>query len=766
MNLDLFNGSNEDFISWITSLSTSSGIESNLSHLNLSEEDKVIIKRAVAFFSDYYIASSQELRSLGRVELHETSTDIDKDINTEIKTAIKSIKLDFKKYINDEELDRDTYKYKLIEFFKENNVFYEPLIGALPDEDIDAFYEGVSEIIINDSFKDTLENIKYADFLVRVNRQFNLDAKLAHTARMLYMTVDSLFKDGNNIDLRIKELGMLSVLFHDIGRFYQAVHYPDFFDSKVKAFETNQSEDESDLSARQYSDLKSHGQVGYFFCLQSLITQDIIKCDDIENMDRSLLLYSLMSVATKIHQAPNNKIPWYDLDYENTEFDFEKLSRIVKLIYKYADPIVISPYFDLDGNIRTVAEFHENEAGYIIKCINLLHKNNQLPDNQRESVNSIKDYLKSFYKEDRLNELIDNPELLKEDSLLKSILGVEEIDEELFLRIEQDDRKLTDDSIRARFELLNGYLTEKNFADALDYLLRTHYELSSRGLEPNAQNINMVIDGINDEIKDDKQEVSDRVRELIVAVESTPELRSDVDSLERVMSAGITITTDMDKLDIFNQRINDSWEKTNATRMDKDIRKEHVEKMRDALFTGSGVFGESSHEAIPRNYDNEVSQLAVLWWHMDQFITVNLRNYSSFKFIKDSGQISYTVHSFVDYQKQEIGKSIEDTAMEIGAFTEMFVDMALNSRIDENGNLLLPVMNENSNGTYEFVPQETGVKPTIFKKEQIDEIRKQTCLSFIDHYNYEVVDGSIKVGDTKPRMQDDKYLDKQNSNKI
>ena len=92
--------------------------------------------------------------------------------------------------------------------------------------------------------------------------------------------------------------------------------------------------------------------------------------------------------------------------------------------------------------------------------------------------------------------------------------------------------------------------------------------------------------------------------------------------------------------------------------------------------------------------------------------------------------------------------------------------MALNSRIDENGNLLLPVMNENSNGTYEFVPQETGVKPTIFKKEQIDEIRKQTCLSFIDHYNYEVVDGSIKVGDTKPRMQDDKYLDKQNSNKI
>ena len=113
----------------------------------------------------------------------------------------------------------------------------------------------------------------------------------------------------------------------------------------------------------------------------------------------------------------------------------------------------------------------------------------------------------------------------------------------------------------------------------------------------------------------------------------------------------------MDKVDIINQRINGSWKMTNGSvfvRGTKDTgeltREEVISDYQRQIFYSD--IGEEPPElegdtrargfkikgnVVPSlNIESSTNKINVLWFQLDQFITVNMRNYKSFEYLRDN----------------------------------------------------------------------------------------------------------------------------------
>ena len=711
--MDILNTPDNKFEKWFNGTAQSS--------------DSETYKRAVAFFINYYDKSKEKLINLTIDEM------FDKDMFV-LKNASDSEKVKYSKkqecFISFDKLYSEVVNYAVlnrgmrVEDFKNNNYSKEELKSLIfsyyKDNnrflDLISDYEGESDLYnlanalgdslyeykINDNYKE-LEN-EDAMFLCKYSRMLNLEAKMAHTSRMLYMT-DEAFKDINNP--KLKELIRLSVIYHDIGRFYQAAYYPDFNDRRVSNVE------ESNL-------LNNHAKVGYYFSIQKLIAEDLIKCN--AEMDEVLLIHTLMATVAKLHQQSNQEMPQYDIDYSNCDVDentIKQLIPIIKDIYSNAEVIDIDSKYRVLDNIKFMEGFNINTVIAIVKSIATISeykKHPEIHDEFHEEMQKrIDRFLKQFFSEERLQELYEDPSVLNNVSYLEEMFGIE-LPDDLDINIKSHNKNIKE-YVTRRFKNIEKELLDRDFAKEIDNLM-----------------------------KDNNSTIP---KELL-------------DSLKQLMGAAMTITTDADKLDIFNQRINGSWEKTNGSVYKRsknafgELTKEEVidDFCRSVFFSkvgeepklipddsrrrGAKISGAEINNTKIKNSGNKIK---ALWFHIDQFITINMRNYKSFEYLKENNILDKVKDQMISVQEVR-GKELEiikELISEPIEFAKMFIDNILKSRVDENGNLKY-------NGE--------GKIPTIFTQDQIITIRNKTVEEFKMKFDY--------IGD-KPKEVDNQFSSNTNT---
>lgn len=662
------------------------------------EDASETYKRAVVFFIGYYNKSKEKLINLTSEEMFEKDAFKYSDnapdemkvenskrqecliafdklyseiVNYAVEKNIKSIE-----YFKDNKYSKEDFQKLVFSYFENNNRFIELIPDYNNEKDVSGYEllhnitnsisDSLFEYKRNNNF-DGLENDNLM-FICKYSRMLNLEAKMAHTSRMLYM-MEEAFKDITNP--KLKELVRLSVIYHDIGRFYQATYYPDFKDNRVSDVE------QSDL-------LNNHAKVGYYFSIQKLISEDLIRCN--ADMDEVLLMHTLMATVAKLHQQSNQSMPQYDIDYSDCNVDddtIKELIPIIEEIYSNAEVINLEPKHEIMDNIKFMEDYNIETVVSIIKAISTISEYNSHPEihNEEDEVlkTRIDKFLRQFFSKEQLERLYKDPSVLTNVSYLEEMFGIDL----------PDDLKI---DLKSHSDNINEYITRR--------FRNIEKELLDRDF---AKEIDKIVNGENHNIPD----------ELLT-------------QLKQLMGAAMTITTDTDKLDIFNQRINGSWEKTNGSvykkEKDGDLVKEDVidDFCRSVFFSKVGEEpNQVEGDPRPRGYkisgaanskygiNGTGNKIKALWFHIDQFITINMRNYKSFEYLKENNILDKVEEQMISVQEVK-GKDLEvitELISEPIEFAKMFIDNILKYRVD-------------------------GKTPTTFTMEQISSIRNKTVEEF------------------------------------
>ena len=705
-------------------------INNCLQNMSRVEGNSPLLRKSINFFVEYYNKSIFKLRNMTYDELFIPGLIKDNNGNDispkelEMGYSLNKLKIEFDRYLlkhlnmdSKQLLDDSTYKDRFNELFK--LFFTDKCKKIIGDQfNLDDLLDNLANYLhryvsVRDN-KDDLDNLYRsiasvdAMVLAKYNRLLNLEAKLAHTSRMVFMTI---YHTKDMKDNKLRELAVLSVMFHDIGRFYQALYYPSFHDVLVK---------NGELNGDYNSLLKSHAEVGYYFPMQNLIVQDLIRCNG--SVDEDFVMHTLMSVVIKYHGRSNSEISHYDVEYGDVSLSeevIEKLEDLIIQVFKKSPRIPVHARFDTLSNINHMKEFHTDIANYIISCILLISdikkKSYHLDDTIKSKVDTVEKYLLKYYSKDLLDDLYEHPEKLEESSVLEKLFGINP----------PEDFKITYNkhvSIDTRLDnLINNILT-------VDY----------------ATTLNDVLSGNNHGININP--------ELLVI-------------LNKVLGALMTITTDMDKIDILNQRINGSWEKTNNSRFDRKVKDEEfsleeaVDNVsRDTFFSDVGMEpypddSRSRGAKILQGTRKSGNAITALWFHLDQFITVNLRNFSSFELLDSGNYLEKIRVHMIEEQDEPIREQITPLINEPIAFVEMFINFVLNVRVDKNGKYIYPTFDDNSG---EYIAVENLEKPVLFNANDMAIMRGFVLYNFKKFYNY-VGSKPVNVEYPIPKSGRDEY---------
>ena len=152
------------------------------------------------------------------------------------------------------------------------------------------------------------ETSVFDDWMIaKTNRLYNMKLKLGHSARITYIAetnLNSMLKDNDYINRKILENAViLSALLHDIGRFYQAVHYNNLIDKKMK-------DKEKDIAGLKVD----HAIAGYYYSLATSIEfHKLIKEDDIEKIE-NFINQTVAAIVVRFHQNANSDLSHFDFN--------------------------------------------------------------------------------------------------------------------------------------------------------------------------------------------------------------------------------------------------------------------------------------------------------------------------------------------------------------------------------------------------------------------------------------------------------------------
>ena len=683
-----------------------------LQEMSRNENNSELLKQSIYFFIEYYNKSVNKLFRMDYDELFVKDLLKDSKGNPvdsrelEMGTSLEKMRVEFSRFLmsqyhidlkslmEDESL-RDRFPSFFQEFFRGRAELF---VGNFNVDEVlhnisSYFYQYIvlknRDVTDKESYQELYRFILNYDaqVLAKYNRLLNLEAKLAHTSRMVFMTIYNT-KDMSD---KLRELSVLSVMYHDIGRFYQALYYPNFMDSYVKNGELNGENNQL---------LESHAEVGYYFPMQNLITQDLIRSNG--NIDEALVMHTLLSVVTKYHGKSNSVMKHYDVRYGDVSFDSSSIldfEKVLMEVFQKSSPIPVHARFDTLSNINHMQEFHNDIATYVIKAIVMISQYQKGNHEVDASVEHVMQYLEKFYKREVLEDLIAHPEKLEDQTVLESLFGV--LPPEDF----HVNSSKVDEDVPNRMQQMSQVLLSVDYAKTIDDLLA----------------------GRRDDI------------------DISPEV---FQNFQQVMGAIMTITTDMDKIDILNQRINGSWEKTNKSRFDREMGV-HTELTREEVvddFSRDTFFSEVDAEPCLGEEDKRKRGVKILqgnstgnaikslWFHLDQFITINLRNYSSFELLKNGHYMEKIREHMIEEQDENKRELLIPLIDEPITFVNQFLDFVLSIRMDQNGNMIYPEF-QSETGTYYC--DDTLPKPDLFTGDQIALIRNIVVKQFKNYYHYE-----------------------------
>lgn len=155
------------------------------------------------------------------------------------------------------------------------------------------------------------DDLKHKWVIVKFVRLYNMHLKLGHSARITYLAEQSLEKlpEGENTEV-LQRTVLLSALLHDVGRFYQAAHYNDLSDDKMKGKEKHIGDLEVD-----------HAVAGYYYSLASSLELHKLGIDGGEDEILRFVSESVAAVVVKCHQKNNSDIHYFDYSGSSSALD-------------------------------------------------------------------------------------------------------------------------------------------------------------------------------------------------------------------------------------------------------------------------------------------------------------------------------------------------------------------------------------------------------------------------------------------------------------
>lgn len=339
--------------------------------------------------------------------------------------------------------------------------------------------------------------------IAKIVRFYNMHLKLGHSARITYIAEQGLkdMPEGQNSEI-IKRTVLLSALLHDVGRFYQAVHYNSLDDGVMKDNENVIAEIENGVKV---SDLEvDHAIAGYYYSLASALELHELKnIDQYEDVLR-FVTEAIAAVVVRYHQKNNSDIDYFDFKRPISFIqDSDLMGDLNEFINVAYDDAVLMNY-DVDSEIDSD---HKQFIQNFVNRIGTIIENKKLGFSDAEGFDYSRDFVESLQEElsTEIKELLKNIHGLSTDEVSDAIVDL--VNEKII--------KLTKTSMTE--EERDFYKTE--IKDTIKKLL--NYDIAA---------------SINDMFKDDNKR-----REINPAVCC-------------LISSALSLTMDADKIDILNQR--------------------------------------------------------------------------------------------------------------------------------------------------------------------------------------------------------------------
>lgn len=222
--------------------------------------------------------------------------------------------------LNDNEKNQESFR---LELFTQEEI---DGIKRLTDEDIEKL-----------SSEKTEENSEIISKIRKANRFYNMQLKLAHTARIVKVADEVLKQNKGNLNPELREIVMTSALLHDIGRFYQAKEYDDLADGKLK------------LNKAEHG--QGHSKAGYYYSMMDEFRMNFFG----DTVDKDLLIKTVAAFVVSYHSESNVALEEAGIvvNEENLSeiLDEESLKKIITQAYSNAE------YIKLDESDKSQQEF-------------------------------------------------------------------------------------------------------------------------------------------------------------------------------------------------------------------------------------------------------------------------------------------------------------------------------------------------------------------------------------------------------------------------
>jgi len=479
------------------------------------------------------------------------------------------------------ETEQEDFK---LELFTEDEIQW---IQNLTNEDIEKLSSESMETIPNQ------ENI--ISKLRKANRFYNMQLKLAHTARIVRVAEEELKQFAGNLNEDLKEIVLISALLHDIGRFYQAKEQDDFNDRK--------------LVINEEKNIKGHSKAGYYYSMMDLFRMNFF--GDIT--DKDLLTRTIASFVVSYHGQSND-----ELEKNGIQVNQDALNELIS-----------KNFFD--------------EEGQEIKALNALIKKAysnaefiQFDENSEKQ----KEFMKKFMVQMMLQKGVDTFEALgfEETKIEKIVENISEsLEDNFVIRL----NTIFSDSKNTEQQNKNIEELSQDLSEAISQ--RTHIQFASEDIQKSLVNmVNYdVAQSIYSMFRGETTQEEKRFLCTLFAFPTTIVTDADkVDILNQLASGTYPINYNPSKYKVFNKDnsyIEVEKEEAFSRYLSGDDEKELV-LLKDDV--------KNFHKYNGMAITDNISPLRSALWLMNQFIFTNMKNKGSLVLIRDNKFIENTYKQF------------------------------------------------------------------------------------------------------------------------
>ena len=388
-------------------------------------------------------------------------------------------------------------QYDFCKSLFKNNFFVEECFKFFgKDKVVEAF-----NILNNHDKQNIKRNSEQEWIIAKIIRLYNMYLKLGHSARITYIAMyesECVLKDNqnisnkNNIEL-FRNTITLSALLHDIGRFYQSVHYNTLVDTEMIKKEGKIDNLNID-----------HAIAGYYYVIASSFELHKLLSEGNDEEQAKLCMEAIAATVVKFHQKANSAIPHLESSIDSSVLNSTEL---LNSIYNF---------------INDAYSMAEVKKYYVSTQINDKHK--KFID---EFISSISNIIKKD-KETIDFDIADG--FLEQDERQKESEELESLSKDLLERIKLLNRDNIDETTDYMIDSFKSRVDDVPEEEIISFKKKIRNTLEGMLNYDISKSINDIF-------------IHEKEREYQIP-----------DSMKFMLSTSLSMTMDADKIDIFNQR--------------------------------------------------------------------------------------------------------------------------------------------------------------------------------------------------------------------